>query len=141
LKPEKEKQRLSAPNSDRVRGEKSHYERRAAVRKTYQRRLRKSRTFEVVGGRELAVRLPLPLVEVWEELQVRVEQLAGEAGLKILRALLEEEVTQKVGPPYRQARRRVEKVPKRTARLRRPPRNLFPAWTRPPAGASSLKGV
>jgi transposase-like protein len=49
----------------------------------------------------LALRLPLPLVEVWEELQAEVEQLAGEAGLKILRALLEDEVRQKVGPPYR----------------------------------------
>jgi len=53
------------------------------VRNTYQSKARKSRKFEVVGGGELAVRLPLPLVEVWEELQARVEQLAGEAGLKI----------------------------------------------------------
>jgi transposase-like protein len=55
----------------------------------------------VVGGRELALRLPLPLVEVWEELQACVEQLAGEAGLKILQGILEDEVRQKVGPPYR----------------------------------------
>jgi hypothetical protein len=31
------------------------------------------------------VRLPLPLVEVWEDLQPRVEQLTGEAGLQVLR--------------------------------------------------------
>jgi transposase-like protein len=49
----------------------------------------------------LAVRLPLPLVEVWEELQVRVEQLAGEAGLQILHGILEEEVRQRVGAPHR----------------------------------------
>jgi transposase-like protein len=55
----------------------------------------------VVGGQELAVRLPLPLVEVWEELQVEVERLSGEAGLKILQAILEDEVRQKVGPLYR----------------------------------------
>ncbi len=57
--------------------------------------------FEVVGGRELAVHLPLPLVEVWEELQAGVEQLAGEAGLRILHGILEEEVRQRVGPPHR----------------------------------------
>jgi len=59
------------------------------------------RKFEVVGERQLAVRLPLPLVEVWEELQPRVEQLTGEAGLQILRAILEDEVTRRVGPPHR----------------------------------------
>jgi transposase-like protein len=73
------------------------------MRNRYQSQARKSRKFELVGGRELAVRLPLPLVEVWEELQARVEQLAGEAGLKILHGILEEEVTQRVGPPHRPA--------------------------------------
>lgn len=71
------------------------------MRNTYQSKARKSRKFEVVGGQELAVRLPLPLVEVWEELQARVEQLAGEAGLKILQGILEDEGTQRVGPPHR----------------------------------------
>jgi putative transposase len=71
------------------------------VRNRYQSKARKSRTFEVVGGRDLAVRLPLPLVEVWEELQARVEQLAGEAGVKILQGILEAEVAQRVGPPHR----------------------------------------
>jgi transposase-like protein len=71
------------------------------VRNTYQSKAKKSREFEVVGGRELAMTLPLPLVEVWEELQARVEQLAGEAGLKILHGILEEEVRQRVGPPHR----------------------------------------
>ncbi len=71
------------------------------MRKRYQRRAEKSnRKFEVVGGRELAVRLPLPLVEVWEGLQAEVEQLTGEAGLQILRAILEDEVQRRVGPPY-----------------------------------------
>lgn len=68
----------------------------------YQSSAKKSmRKFEVVGERQLAVRLPLPLVEVWEELQTRVEQLTGEAGLQILRAILEDEVTRRVGPPHR----------------------------------------
>jgi transposase-like protein len=59
--------------------------------------------FEVIGGRELAMRLPLPLVEVWEELQAEVERLTGAAGLEILRAILEDEVSRRVGPPYRPA--------------------------------------
>jgi putative transposase len=68
----------------------------------YQSSAKKSmRKFEVVGERQLAVRLPLPLVEVWEELQPRVEQLTGEAGLQILRAILEDEVTRRVGLPHR----------------------------------------
>ena len=71
------------------------------MRKRYQRRAEKSnRKFEVVAGRELAVRLPLPLVEVWEGLQADVERLTGEAGLQILRAILEDEVQQRVGRPY-----------------------------------------
>ena len=70
------------------------------MRNRYQSKARKSRKFEVVGGRELALRLPLPLAEVWEELQAEVERLAGETGLKILRAILEDEVTQRVGPPH-----------------------------------------
>ena len=42
--------------------------------KKYQRSGEKSkRKLEVVVGRELAVRLPLPLVEVWEELQAEVD--------------------------------------------------------------------
>ncbi len=70
------------------------------MRNRYQRRARKSNTFEVVAGRELEVRMPLPLVEVWEELQAEVERLTGEAGLQILRAILDDEVRQRVGPPY-----------------------------------------
>jgi transposase-like protein len=45
--------------------------------------------------------MPLPLAEVWEELQAEVERLTGEAGLQILRAILEDEVTRRVGPPHR----------------------------------------
>ncbi len=72
------------------------------MRQRYQRTREKSKPkLEVVGGRELLLQLPMPLVEVWEELQARVEQLAGEAGLKILHGILEEEVTQRVGPPHR----------------------------------------
>jgi transposase-like protein len=45
--------------------------------------------------------MPLPLAEVWEDLHAEVERWTGQAGLQILRAILEDEVTQKVGPPYR----------------------------------------
>ena len=79
------------------------------MRNRYQSKAGKSRKFEVVGGpcgsaqgkRELALRLPLPLVEVWEELQAEVERLAGEAGRKILHGILEDEVTRRLGPPHR----------------------------------------
>jgi hypothetical protein len=38
----------------------------------YQRCAKKStKKFEVLGSKEMAMRLPLPLVEVWEELQPR----------------------------------------------------------------------
>ena len=67
----------------------------------YQRCARKStRKFEILGRKEVAMRLPLPLVEVWEELQPEVEQLTGLAGLKIIRAVIEDEVTRRVGPRY-----------------------------------------
>ena len=55
----------------------------------------------MVAGHKLAVRMPLPEVEMWEDLQADVERWTGEAGLQILRALLEDEVTRRVGPPYR----------------------------------------
>ena len=49
--------------------------------KKYQTGARKSNPkFRVMGGKEVAVRLPLPLVEVWEELQPEVEHLTGLAG-------------------------------------------------------------
>src|SRR3972149_2575413 len=74
------------------------------MRNRYQRRWGKSKgKMQVIAGGELAVRLPLPLVEVWEELQAEVERLAGEAGLKILRALLGDEGNPQGGPPYRPA--------------------------------------
>lgn len=50
----------------------------------------------MVAGREVEVRMPLPLVEVWEELQAEGERLTGEAGMQILRALLEDEVSQRL---------------------------------------------
>ena len=72
------------------------------MRNRYQRRWGKSKgKLQIVAGRELAVRLPLPLVEVWEELQAEVERLSGEAGLQILGAILEDEVTRRVGPRHR----------------------------------------
>jgi putative transposase len=72
------------------------------VRKNYQRKTHKSNhKFEVVGGQELLMRMPLPMAELWAEMQAKVEELAGQAGLEILRAILENEVTQRVGPPHR----------------------------------------
>jgi putative transposase len=69
--------------------------------KSYQGRTGKSKAkFEVVGERQLAVGLPLPLVEVWEELQPAVEHLAGLAGLQIIRAVIEDEVRRRVGPRH-----------------------------------------
>lgn len=60
-----------------------------------------------MGNRELAVRLPLPLVEVCEELQPEVEYLTGLAGLKIIGAVIgaviEDEVTRRVGSRYQPA--------------------------------------
>jgi putative transposase len=68
----------------------------------YQSSAQKStKKFEVLGRKEVAVRLPLPLVEVWEELQPEVEHLTGLAGLKIIRAVIEDEVTRRVGPRHR----------------------------------------
>src|SRR5487761_695840 len=59
-----------------------------------------TKKFEVMGSKEVAVRLPLPLVEVWEELQPEVEYLTGLAGLKIIRAVIEDEVMRRVGPRH-----------------------------------------
>ncbi len=47
------------------------------------------------------LRVPLPTAEVWPEMQGQVEELTGQAGLQILRAVLENEVTRRVGPPHR----------------------------------------
>ena len=72
------------------------------MRNKYQRKERKSNhKFEVVGGQELLVRVPLPVAEVWAKMQAQVEELTGQAGLQILRAILENEVTHRVGPPLR----------------------------------------
>ena len=47
---------------------------------------------QLVGDRQLAVQVPpLPLVEVWEELQPEVEHLTGIAGLKIIRKVIEDQ--------------------------------------------------
>jgi len=72
------------------------------VKKTYQGTQDKSkRKFELLGKREMLVQVTLPMVEVWEELQAQVEQLTGEAGLRIIGTILENEVTRRVGPPHR----------------------------------------
>ena len=53
------------------------------MRKKYQRKQRKSnQKFEVVGGQELLVRVPLPMAEVWAEMRAQVEQLTGQAGCR-----------------------------------------------------------
>lgn len=71
------------------------------MRKSYQGRQSKSnRKFEVIGQRELLVQVPLPLAELWEELQSQVERLTGEVGLRIIGAMLEDEVSRRVGPPH-----------------------------------------
>jgi hypothetical protein len=59
-----------------------------------------TKKFEVLRRKEVAVRLPLPLVEVWEDLQSGVEHLTGLAGLKIIRAVIEDEVMRRVGPRH-----------------------------------------
>ena len=47
----------------------------------YQSSAKKStKKFEVMGSKEVAVRLPLPLVEGWEKLQHEVENLTGWRG-------------------------------------------------------------
>jgi len=62
------------------------------VRKTYQGMPSKSKPkLEVLGNRELLVEMPLPMVEVWEELQAQVEQLTGHAGLRMIGTILEDE--------------------------------------------------
>lgn len=72
------------------------------MRKTYQGTGSKSKQkFEVMGNSKLLVEMPLPMVEVWEELQTQVEQLTGHAGLQIIGTILEEEVARRVGPPHR----------------------------------------
>jgi len=70
------------------------------VKKNYQRKERKSNhKFEIVGGQELLVRVPLPMAEVWAEMQAQVEKLTGQAGVQILRAILEDDrqVIEKIG--------------------------------------------
>ena len=71
------------------------------MKKTYQGAQDKSKQkFEVIGKREMLVEVPLPMVEVWEEMQAEVEQLTGQAGLRIISAILENEVTRRVGPSH-----------------------------------------
>jgi len=79
LNPERRKQRLSTRTRIEF-GLETLFERRAAAKKTYQGTEDKSKAkFEVLSKRELLVEAPLPLVEVWKELQAQVERLIGEA--------------------------------------------------------------
>ena len=56
------------------------------MRKNYQRKDRKSNhKFKIVRGQELRVRVPLPMAEVWAELQAQVEELTGQAWLLEIR--------------------------------------------------------
>jgi len=72
------------------------------VRNNYQSKEHKSNhKFEVMRGQEVLVRVPLPMAELWAEMQAQVQELTGQAGLQILRAILENEVTHRVGPPHR----------------------------------------
>lgn len=49
----------------------------------FKRKVRKfNRKFEVVRGQELMVRVPLPLAEVWGEMQPQAEELTGLAWLR-----------------------------------------------------------
>jgi hypothetical protein len=51
------------------------------VRKKYQSKEHKSNhKFEIVRGQELLVEVPLPMAEVWAEMQAQVEELTGQAG-------------------------------------------------------------
>jgi hypothetical protein len=53
------------------------------VRKKYQSKEHKSNhKFEIVRGQELLVQVPLPMAEVWAEMQAQVEELTGQAGLQ-----------------------------------------------------------
>jgi putative transposase len=71
------------------------------VRNTYQRSASKSKQkCAVMGAQPLAVEVPLPLVEVWEELQPKVERLTELAGLQIIGAVIEDEVRRRVGPRH-----------------------------------------
>ncbi|MGA7918946.1 MAG: hypothetical protein WCA38_04690 [Candidatus Acidiferrales bacterium] len=72
------------------------------MRKKYQSKERRSiHKFEIVRGEELLVQVPLPMAEVWAEMQAQVEELAGQAGLQILRAILGNEVIRRLGPAHR----------------------------------------
>lgn len=71
------------------------------MRNPYQRNASKSKPkFEVLGAKQWAVPLPLPLVGVWDEVQPQVEHLTGWAGLNIIQAVIEDEVSRRAGARY-----------------------------------------
>ena len=55
------------------------------MRKNYQRKERKSNhKFEVVRGQGLMVRVPLPMAEVWAEMQAQVDAEDGSPAERFL---------------------------------------------------------
>ena len=59
------------------------------MKKKYQRKERKSNhKFEIVRGRELLVQVPLPLGELWAEMQAQVEELRHFGGNAVNQALV-----------------------------------------------------
>jgi hypothetical protein len=71
------------------------------------------------------------MAEVWAEMQAHVEELTGQAGLQILRAVLENAVTRRVGPPHRPNPRAGCCAPRKAVRL------CGLRWTEDPTGTTA----
>lgn len=76
--------------------------------RAYGKQAAKSRNGRIarIEGRRAWLELPLPLAEVLTETKAAVEQLAGEAGLLLMRAAIEAEVEQLAGPRYTRVEQR-----------------------------------
>lgn len=72
---------------------------RIARRKTTPNRERLEPPFEVRDG-QVSFQLPLPLAEILADSRGAIERLAGEVGVLIARAVLEEEVNRRAGAPH-----------------------------------------
>lgn len=60
------------------------------MRKKYQSKAHKSNhKFEAAVEQQLSPRMSLPMAELWAEMQTKLEELAGQAGLAIPRAIPE----------------------------------------------------
>lgn len=72
-------------------------------RRTTRRSKRRARKEEgaVLGMTETAVQLSLPIAEALAGIRDSVESLAGQAGLLVIKALIDDEVTQLVGDRYK----------------------------------------